>query len=91
MGLMMVAQFDTLRFKKQLTAVGVAQSQAEGFTEAVRDSFENLATKTDLYIFEDKLINSQVTMKNDLIKWMVGLSFIQVGLCLSVVLAFHSH
>jgi len=55
------------------------------------DPFLNLATKTDLYIFEAKLINSQVTMKNDLIKWMVGLSFIQVGLCLSVVLAFHSH
>ncbi len=87
----MTVQFDTLKFKKQLTAVGIPQGQAEGVTEAVRDSFENLATKTDLYILEAKLLNSQNIMKNDLIKWMVGLSFIQVGLCLSVVLSLHSN
>jgi len=55
------------------------------------DPFQNFATKTDLYILEAKVINSQSTMKNDLIKWMVGLSFIQVGLCLSVVLSFHGN
>jgi hypothetical protein len=38
---------------------------------------------------EAKLLFSQGELKNDLIKWMVGLSFIQVGLCLSVVLSFH--
>jgi hypothetical protein len=84
-------QFDTLKFKKQLTAVGLPQSQVEGLTEAVRDSFENLATKTDLFMLEAKLLHSQSVIKNDLIKWMVGLSFIQVGLCLSVVLLFHSN
>ncbi len=87
----MTVQFDTLKFKKQLTVVGIPQRQAEGVTEAVRDSFENLATKTDLYILEAKLLNSQNIMKNDLIKWMVGLSFIQVGLCLSVVLWLHTN
>jgi len=87
----MIPQFDTLKFKKQLTAVGIPQNQAEGLTEAIRDSFQNLATKTDLYILEAKLLNSQSTLKNDLIKWMVGLSFIQVGLCLSVVLSFHAN
>jgi hypothetical protein len=86
----MTVQFDTLKFEKQLTAEGLPQNQVEGFTEAVRDSFENLATKTDLSILEVKLLNSQSTIKNDLIKWMVGLSFIQVGLCLSMVLSFHS-
>jgi hypothetical protein len=57
----------------------------------VADPFENLATKKDLYLLESKLLHSQGIMKNDLIKWMVGLSFIQVGLCLSVVLSFHSN
>jgi hypothetical protein len=57
----------------------------------VADPFENLATKKDLHLLESKLLHSQGIMKNDLIKWMVGLSFIQVGLCLSVVLSFHSN
>ncbi len=86
----MTTLFDTLKFKKQLTGVGFSQTHAEGMTEAVRDSFENLATKTDLHLLEAKLLFSQSELKNDLIKWMVGLSFIQVGLCLSVVLAFHA-
>ncbi len=54
------------------------------------DPFENLVTKTDLHLLEAKLLFSQSELKNDLIKWMVGLSFIQVGLCFSVVLAFHA-
>ncbi len=87
----MTFPFDTLKFKKKLTGVGIPIAHAEGVTEAVRDSFEHLATKTDLYLLESKLLHSQVVMKNDLIKWMVGLSFIQVGLCLSVVLSFHSN
>ncbi len=85
----MTVQFDTLKFKKKLTSTGIAQKQAEGITEAVKDSFENLATKADLSLFEAKLLYAQSLMKNDLIKWMVGLSFIQVGLCLSVILSFH--
>lgn len=58
--------------------------------ESVADPFENLATKTDLYCLESKLLHSYGELKNDLIKWMVVLSFIQVGLCLSAVLAFHA-
>lgn len=57
--------------------------------ESIADPFENLATKTDLHLLEAKLLFSQGELKNDLIKWMVGLSFIQVGLYLSVVLTFH--
>ena len=59
-------------------------------TEAAIDSFKYLATKADLHLFEIRVLQSQDEMKNDLIKWMVGLSFIQVGLCLSVILAFHA-
>ena len=46
--------------------------------ESVADPFENLATKKDLYRLESKLLHSYYELKNDLIKWMVGLSFIQV-------------
>ena len=58
-------------------------------TVAAIDSFEHLATKADLYLLETRLLHSQNEMKNNLIKWMVGLSFIQISLCLSVVLFFH--
>jgi len=60
-------------------------------TVAAIDPFEHLATKKDLLLLERKLFQSYGELKNDLIKWMVGLSFIQVGLCLSVVLFFHGN
>jgi hypothetical protein len=46
----MTFPFDTLKFKKKLTGVGIPVAHAEGMTEAVRDSFEHLATK-QIYIF----------------------------------------
>jgi hypothetical protein len=57
-------------------------------TVAAIDSFEHLATKADLHLCEIRVLHSQDEMKNDLIRWMVGLSFIQISLCLSVVLFF---
>jgi hypothetical protein len=58
-------------------------------TVALSDSFVNLLTKKDLDLFASKLLKSQDEMKNDLIKWMIGLSFVQVVVCLSIVLYFH--
>lgn len=58
-------------------------------TVALSDPFVNLLTKKDLDLFESKLLKSQDEIKNELFKWMVGLSFIQMGFCLSVVLSFH--
>jgi hypothetical protein len=58
-------------------------------TVALSDPFVNLLTKKDLDLFESKLLKSQDEIKNVLIKWMIGLSFIQMGLYLSVVLSFH--
>ena len=58
-------------------------------TVALSDSFVNLLTKKDLDLFESKLLKSQDEIKNELIKWMIGLSFIQMGLYLSVILSFH--
>ena len=58
-------------------------------TVALSDPIVSLLTKKDLDLFESKLLKSQDEIKNDLIKWMIGLSFIQMGLYLSVVLSFH--
>jgi hypothetical protein len=58
-------------------------------TVAVSDPFVSLLTKKDLDLFRSKLLKSQDEMKNDLIKWMIGLSFVQVVVCLSIVLHFH--
>jgi hypothetical protein len=40
---------------------------------AAIDSFEHLATKADLHLCEIRVLHSQDEMKNDLIRWMVGL------------------
>ena len=58
-------------------------------TVALSDPFVSLLTKKDLDLFASKLLKSQDEMKNDLIKWMIGLSFVQVVVCLSIVLHFH--
>jgi hypothetical protein len=58
-------------------------------TVALSDPIVSLLTKKDLDLFESKLLKSQDEIKNKLIKWMIGLSFIQMGLYLSVVLFFH--
>jgi hypothetical protein len=57
-------------------------------TVALSDPFVSLLTKKDLDLFQSKLLKSQDEMKNDLIKWMIGLSFVQVVVCLSIVLHF---
>jgi hypothetical protein len=58
-------------------------------TVALSDPFVSLLTKKDLDLFESKLLKSQDEIKNKLIKWMIGLSFVQVVVCLSIVLHFH--
>jgi hypothetical protein len=58
-------------------------------TVALSDPFVSLLTKKDLDLFASKLLKYQDEMKNDLIKWMIGLSFVQVVVCLSIVLHFH--
>ncbi len=58
-------------------------------TVALSDPFVSLLTKKDLDLFASKLLKSQDEMKNDLIKWMIGLSFVQVVVCLTIVLDFY--
>ncbi len=58
-------------------------------TVALSDPFVSLLTKKDLDLFQSKLLKSQDEMKNDLIKWMIGLSFVQVVVCLTIVLDFY--
>ena len=58
-------------------------------TVALSAPIVSLLIKKDLDLFESKLLKSQDEIKNKLIKWMIGLSFIQMGLYLSVVLSFH--
>ncbi len=58
-------------------------------TVALSDPFVSLLTKKDLDLFQSKLLKSQDEMKNYLIKWMIGLSFVQVVVCLTIVLDFY--
>ncbi len=87
----MTFPFDTLKLKKKLTGIGVPVAHAEAVTEALRDSFEHFFHNDRFISVGVKLLHFKVVMKNDLIKWIVGLSFIQVGLYLGIVLSFHGN
>jgi hypothetical protein len=73
--------FDTLKFAKKLEKAGMTQETAEAIAEAQSEAFEEMtktkeiATKSDL-----------TELKYDLLKWIVGLSFAQFALIISILL-----
>ncbi|CCD28780.1 Putative conserved phage protein [Candidatus Glomeribacter gigasporarum BEG34] len=76
---MAAAIFDTHQFVRKLKASGFDERQAEALTEAIRASHESseVATKHDL-----------AEMKFELLKWVVGLSFAQIGLLIGILMKF---
>src|SRR5260364_244796 len=76
---MAAAIFDTHQFVRKLKASGFDERQAEALTEAIRASHESseVATKHDL-----------AEMKFELLKWVVGLSFAQIGLFIRIFMKF---
>ncbi len=82
--------FDTHRFVKRMTEVGMPVRQAEALAESQADLLNaNLATKTELANTE--LANTEAALKVEiantaahLIKWMVGLTMGSVGVMVAL-------
>lgn len=93
--------FDTLAFSKKLRAAGVPEKQAEVQAEALAEIFdENLATKKDLKQLENALKKDikeleqnqnlkMAELKNELIKWVFGISMAQAAIIISTLKFFH--
>jgi hypothetical protein len=85
--------FDKLAYVDRLKAAGVgereARALAEGLDQALR---EEVATKTDLTAVKSELAadiaavrTELAAIKHDLLRWMVGMAFAQVGLTVALV------
>ena len=69
--------FDTHKFVRRLTAVGVSEAQAEALSDAVREAQSEaaLATKQDIELLKRdiKELETKLTGELTLLKWMLGL------------------
>jgi hypothetical protein len=85
--------FDKLAYVDRLKAAGMgereARALAEGLDQALR---EEVATKTDLTAVKSELAadiaavrTELAAIKHDLLRWMVGMAFAQVGLTVALV------
>jgi hypothetical protein len=91
---MVISTLDTLQAAKDLTAAGFTDMQAEAVTRVLRQvqniDLSEFATKTDLDRAITELRNEMklefanvrremAEMKNELIKWVLGIGFAQVA------------
>jgi hypothetical protein len=69
---MTAVTFDTLQLAKTLQEKGFTQQQAEGMSDALKDTFvaTDLATKGDITRLEGDIAKLEV--KIDLQKWLIG-------------------
>lgn len=82
--------FDTLIFAKKLIEAGIPAQAAEVHAETLKDFFDtNQATKQDLKDVERNLSLKIADLKNDLIKWVFGISFAQAAFILSCIKIMH--
>ena len=79
--------FDTHACIKRLQSAGFTEEQAEIFADEQRKLIEDrLATKQDIREFETRMKEAEIRqetrmaeLKAELVKWMIGLLFVQVG------------
>jgi len=75
--------FDTLAYANKLKAAGVPDKQAEVQAEAIAEVIgDKLATKQDLELKISEL-------KNEIIKWVLGISVAQTAIIISCVKLIH--
>lgn len=82
--------FDTLAYAKKLRAAGVSEQQAEIQAEALAEIIdENLATKRDIKELEQNITLKLAELKNELIKWVLGISVAQAAIIISTLKFIH--
>lgn len=89
--------FDTHFFVKKLMKDGEPEKQAESIVEFVRGTREAereadlalLATKGDITELRSDMRALEFRLEATLIKWMIGLLFLQAGLIITVIKLMH--
>ncbi len=61
-----------LRIRRSIVDIGATSEQADEFTEAVHEGFEDLATKQDLEALEERIVNR-------LLIAMIGIAAVIIG------------
>jgi predicted nuclease with TOPRIM domain len=78
--------FGKLAYVDRLKAAGMgereARALAEGLDQALR---EEVATKTDVAAVKTELAADIASVKHDLLRWMVGMAFVQAGLTVALI------
>ena len=81
--------FDTLTFAQKLRDAGLPPEQAEAHAEALKAALdEEVATKRDLKEMEINLKREVAEMKADVLKWLIGLLFLQAGFIVAFISCF---
>ena len=84
--------FDTHKYIKTLEASGIPEEQAEAMVKAQQESlqaafdYRELATKGDLREMELRLDARFSESKAEIIKWVVGLIFMQTGIITAILM-----
>nr|VFJ64917.1 MAG: Protein of unknown function (DUF1640) [Candidatus Kentron sp. FW] len=72
--------FDTLRFVHRLKEAGIPEQQAE----AISDAFKEAHGSTEL-VTKEFLALRLAELKNELLKWLIGLTSAQIVLLLGIL------
>ena len=84
----MISSLDTHETVKSLIAAGFTDAQAEALTAVVKQAVDidlsNIATKTDIADVRREMAET----KAELVKWVVGVGFIQVATIVAVLKLF---
>lgn len=82
--------FDTLHFAKRLQKVGFSPEQAEVQAELLAEAFdEKIATKQDIKHLRADMQLKMAELKNELIKWVLGVSVAQAAIIISCIKLIH--
>ncbi|OGR06967.1 MAG: hypothetical protein A2511_17280 [Deltaproteobacteria bacterium RIFOXYD12_FULL_50_9] len=82
--------FDTLQFAKRMRTLGMTDSQAELFAEAMKEAITSaieslLATKNDLGELELRLTKLISDTRSDIIKWVAAMLLAQAAVIAALV------
>nr|VFK65234.1 MAG: Protein of unknown function (DUF1640) [Candidatus Kentron sp. UNK]VFK71430.1 MAG: Protein of unknown function (DUF1640) [Candidatus Kentron sp. UNK] len=77
---MTAVTFDTLKFVHRLKDSGIPNQQAEAISEALKEAHENTELVTKEFL-ELRLAE----LKNELLKWLIGLTSAQIVLLLGIL------
>lgn len=94
---MTAAILDTLQIAKKAKEAGFSESQAEFYAENIVDLLDSqIATKADIKGLEQDLKNMGLEtsfklaeLKNDIIKWIIGLALSQTALLITLLKMMH--